>query len=277
MVARGVLLALLAPAVSVTAQFQSRGNIAALRVSATGGTGLSPVYIDEMTPSGNVVGTITLPTTANAAAGQRACLLPPVGANAVSSEHLTLSQNEQVLMLPCFSGVPVGTVYGTSLGPTGGKTIARVFGDASLDLNFSMALDTQDTMLRALASPTGYSQFWCASSGGLKYFATGNPAVAPVSQTATSSNNIRSITLGASVPTNVILGVLGPMNGNVGGMLGLSWGLTTASSTSTASSNLLKGAGIAGPLGLTLSTTPRRCGSTAALHGSPRRQAAAAC
>ena len=101
-------------------QFQNRGNIAALRVSAISnfGSGLAPTFIDEISPSGVVQGTLDLPIAATGA--QRACLLPPIGGS--SSEIMSLSQNGQFLMLPCFSGPTPGTVYGAGLGPTNGKT-----------------------------------------------------------------------------------------------------------------------------------------------------------
>ena len=104
------------------------------------------------------------------------------------------------------------------------------------------AIDTADCMLRAVASPTGLSAFWSATTAGLKYFATTSPT-SLVLQTANTVNNIRSLALQG----NSLFGVLGPMISSAGGLMGLNWGLSLAANSGVSGpAFLLRGAGALG-------------------------------
>jgi hypothetical protein len=98
---------------------RTNGNVVAMRVA--GAAGLSPVVLEEITPAGVVVNTVTLPTLMAGAFGQLGCLLPPVGVFSVSSsiESFGISRNERVLLLPCYNASAVGEVYSGNQGEYG--------------------------------------------------------------------------------------------------------------------------------------------------------------
>lgn len=224
-----------------------------MRVAA--GTGLRPVTLDEIDPAaGSVVGSVALPTAAATdGSGGLACLLPPIGATP-SVETLSLSFDENVLLLPCFGGAAPGDDFTLSYGPTTGKVCARVTGDGTANTALNFAPDASASYLRACASVDGQTRFWTATNAGVRYWPTSAsvPTANGILYTATSSTNVRALAIvGANTAAHwnftggTLFGLLGTTStsSNPGGLLGLNVGLTQATSTAGASTLVLPSLG----------------------------------
>jgi hypothetical protein len=228
---------------------------AVVAVRVAGGTGLRPVTLDEIDPSsGTVVSAVALPTAAATdGSGGLACLLPPIGATA-SVETLSLSFDENVLLLPCFGGAAPGDDFTLSLGPTTGKVCARITGDSAANTALNFAPDTSASYLRACASVDGQTRFWTATNAGVRYWPTSAavPSANGILYTATSSSNVRALAItGANTAANwnftggTLFGLLGATTStaNPGGVLGLNYGLTATAATPGASTLILPSLG----------------------------------
>ena len=120
------------------------GDIAVERIGSTTsgalGSAAAPVFVDEYTPSGTLVQSIALPTTAS---GSQLRLTD--SGSAASDGYLNLSADGKYLTLPGYSAA-VGTASVASTLTTGGSAVVRVVGEIDSQGN----IDTS-------TSTTGYS------------------------------------------------------------------------------------------------------------------------
>jgi hypothetical protein len=146
----------------------------------------APVFLDEYSPSGDLLASVELPTTA---AGPNN---PLVASGSASSEGgLTLSANGEYLVATGYDAAVGTSGLSSSAAATIPRTIATV--DASGDVNSSTALtDFADgNNPRSAASQDG-SEFWVAgAAGGVRYATLG--ATTSTSLVSSTDKNQRQV------------------------------------------------------------------------------------
>ncbi len=192
-------LAVLLAALSVlsaplaTAQNFVAGNVVVYRVG-DGTTGLintgNPVFLDEYTPTGTLVRSVPLPTTASGP--QRQCI---ASGTATSEGFITRSADGQFLIATC---------YGRDLGGSGSipgtpsidvpRVIARIAVDASVDTSTALSDAHGGNNVRSAASLDGNAFWSVGGSSGVRYSTLGATTSSQVSATGTGAlTNIRQI------------------------------------------------------------------------------------
>jgi hypothetical protein len=194
----------------------TQGNLVIYRVgdevSTLANTG-NPVFLDEYSPTGTLVQSVSLPTTVNGSNYQL------VASGTASSEgFLTLSVDEQYLLL---TGYGANIPYASSLSATTATTVPRVVGvvNYSSNINTSTALTdfSSGNNPRAGCSTNGTDLWVCGGAGGARYTTISSTTSTQLSTTPTNlrglnifdnqlyttsgSGSIRLATVGTGLPT----------------------------------------------------------------------------
>jgi hypothetical protein len=172
---------------SPTAAF-TPGNIVVYRVGngmdSLTNTGNS-VFLDEYTPTGTLVQSIPMPTTAS---GANFPLI--AGGTATTEGGLTRSADGRFLLVP---GYGTTTGGGTSLGTTTSAAVPRVVGrvDAAGNVNTSTALNDAFSAgtPRGVSSTNGTDIWLTGSNEGVRYTTFGATTSTVISNTVTNLRN----------------------------------------------------------------------------------------
>lgn len=212
-VAALVLAAPLAAAQDFTA-----GNLVVYRVGSGAPATLvntgNPVFLDEYSPTGTLVRSVALPTTA--ADAQRQCI---ASGTASSEGMLTRSSDGQFLIATCYARDPGGS--GSISGTTSvavPRVVARVGVDASVDTSTALTDMASGNNIRSGAAVDG-NGFWVSGgTGGVRYATLGATTSTSISTTianlrnlaifdgqlyvSTGSGTTRMATVGTGTPTS---------------------------------------------------------------------------
>lgn len=177
-----VLFASLSLPLTGQAQF-TPGNLAVLRVG-DGTTSLNsaaaPVFIDEYTPAGNLVGTTPLP-----ASGTDNKLTN--SGTSTSEGMLTLSANGQYLLTTGYNA-EVGTAGVTSsTSASTPRTVARISRTKTIDISTALTNAFSGGNIRSAASLDGSSFLLAGSNGGVRYATLGATTSSLTSTTVAST------------------------------------------------------------------------------------------
>ena len=163
------------------------GNLVVVRVA--NGVGLlnnqsTPVYLDEYTPGGTLVQTISLPTNTS---GTNLALT--LTGNGVNEGYLELSGNGQFLTLGGYNIAPGTATPSTAAASATPRTIGLIkLSNGSVDTTTAINSGTSGN-IRSAATLDGTS-FWASSSGAsVGYFTYGAPTAA--TQLSAAPSNIR--------------------------------------------------------------------------------------
>ncbi len=188
-----VLLALPSLAAAGTASFTA-GSFVALRsgdgVATLVNTG-NAVFLDEISPSGTLLRSLPLPTTASGA--QRQCIL---SGTATSEGMLTRSGDGSKLLLGC---------YGRDLGGTGSlasttaaavnRVVAVIGVNGAIDTSTALADAHSGNNIRSVASQDGSSFYTAGGNEGVRLSLLGASSSSVVSSTTPTGNltNLRNL------------------------------------------------------------------------------------
>ena len=167
----------------------SAGDVVVYRVG-DGSTSLSgsgaPVYLDEYSPTGSLLESVALPTTAS---GANKALV--AGGSAASEGGLTLSADSRYLVATGYDAAVGTSGLSSSAAASVPRTIARV--DASGDVDTSTALtDFADGNNPRSAVSSDGSGFWVGgAAGGVRYAPLG--ASTSTSLVSSSYKNVRQL------------------------------------------------------------------------------------
>jgi hypothetical protein len=150
------------------------GDLVVLRIGD--GTGAltnasMPVFLDEYTTAGSLVGTIAMPTSAGGSN------LPLTNSGTATSEgHLNLSSDGQYLVSAGYGAVPGTGSIAASLSTTVPRVIARVDLLGNVDTSTALTDAFSGNNFRSAASDNG-NEFWMAGTGsvgtaGIRYVAS---------------------------------------------------------------------------------------------------------
>lgn len=186
-----LLLCLSIAALSSQAQF-TPGNIVLYRVgdgSASLVTTGNPIFLDELTPNGNYVQTIALPTTAS---GSNNAIF--AAGTAATEGQITLSADGRYIIATGYT-----STSSSSLPDTASSTVNRVVAtiDVNGNINSSTALTdwANASNPRAAASDDG-THFWLVGgAGGIRYATLGATTSNQLNATTGSPQNIRQIAI----------------------------------------------------------------------------------
>jgi hypothetical protein len=164
------------------------GNLVVLRIgdgAATLTNASAPTFLDEYTPAGVLVNSITL----NNAAGT-ANKLTNTG-NSTSEGILTLSADGRYLLAAGYnSEVGVASISGTTAAAVA-RTVARIDANRTVDISTALTNAYSGGNIRGAASTDGGSFFLSGSSGGVRYATLGAATSSSISTTIASTRAVR--------------------------------------------------------------------------------------
>jgi predicted extracellular nuclease len=185
-----LLFAFCASSVAISAPFTA-GNLAVYRVG-TGSAALTSagtaVFIDEFTPTGTLVQSIAMPTTASGAQKQL------VGGGVSSAEgFISRSADGQCLWVPGYAAA-VGTtaVAGTTAAGTP-RTVGRIASDGTVDTSTSLSDFFNAGSIRSAAGASCDAAWVSGSVSGLGYVTFGASTVN--SSVSTTVTNLRQVSV----------------------------------------------------------------------------------
>jgi len=163
-------LTLLTLASTAVAQFQP-GNLVVLRV----GDGINPLssasqamFLDEYTPTGSLVGSVALPTSASGSNLPIAC-----SGSATSEANLQLSGNGQFLVCAGYAAAPgVASIASSAAGVTP-RVVARVGLDGSVDTSTSINNAFSGNNVRSATTDNGVDFFVAGANSGIQHAVLG--------------------------------------------------------------------------------------------------------
>ena len=164
---------------ALAAPFSSPNNIVVLR-AGTASTG-SQGFLDEYTPAGAFVQTITLPTTVATApaTGSGTSIVFGAGSGTSSLIHETsLSGDGAFVVIPGYAACGVGAVDATT-GANNHRVIATVDYNGNYTLANSNPTWASGASVRGCASD-GFNNFWGDWTAGVSYLGNNNPYAAQV-------------------------------------------------------------------------------------------------
>jgi predicted extracellular nuclease len=166
------------------------GDLVIYRVG-TGAAGLTnaatAVFLDEFTPTGTLVQSLALPTTAS---GTSHRLL--ASGTATSEGLLTLSADTHDLMLTGYdAALGTASIAGTS-SSTVPRTVGRVAADGTIDTTTALTDFATGNNPRSAASSNGTDLWVGGAAGGVRYTTLGSSTSTQLSTTVT---NIRQVNL----------------------------------------------------------------------------------
>ncbi len=194
------------------------GNLVVYRVG-DGSAALTPggtaIFLDEYTPSGTLVQTITLPTSALGAQRQITA-----SGTATSEGLITRSADGQYLVFAGYDA-PLGTANITSSGSaTFNRVIARVAANGSVDTSTALADASSGSNPRAVVSTDGNAMWITGGAGGIRATTLGATTSTQVSASVTNlraahifggqlyassgSGTFRVTTVGAGLPVSTV-------------------------------------------------------------------------
>src|SRR5262245_33712502 len=169
------------------------GNIVIYRVGSGSGSLINtgnPVFLDEYTPTGTLVQSIALPTTASGANS------PLIASGTATSEGLlTRSADGHFLLL---TGYGTTTGGGSSLANTTSASVPRVIGrvdaNGTIDTTTALTDGADGNNPRGAASRNGTDFWFTGGTGGVRYVAYDGDAATDTSlQLSTTVTNLRAV------------------------------------------------------------------------------------
>ncbi len=170
------------------------GNLVIYRVGTAGGPAMpntgNAVFLDEVTPTGTVVQTIAMPTTASGSN-------KPLVAQGRQSEegHLTLSQDGRYLMLTGYATtLPASGALQSTTSATVPRVVGRVGFDGSIDTSTALTDYGSGSSPKSVYSTDG-TDFWVsadsAGTGGIRYATIGNTTSTLVTANTVDGKELR--------------------------------------------------------------------------------------
>lgn len=187
-----LLAAMAAPMLAAAAPFQPN-NIVVARVgdgSAALTTAATAVFLDEYTPTGQLVQSVALPTSVTDNNF-------PLTANgtALAELSLTRSADGHYLVLAGYGVAPGSAGVSTSAATSVARVIALIGADGSIDTSTSPGPDAFDgASIRAAATADGSSFYSVGGNSGVRYQVLGSGTSTEV---AASPTSVRTIGVGA--------------------------------------------------------------------------------
>ena len=188
------LVALLALAARAQALTLTPGDVVVYRVGNGGSlsSAAAPVFLDEYTPGGTLLGSIAMPTTpvtppANGANGAL------VASGSAGSEGLlTLSPDGATLALTGYDATVGTTKIASTASSSVPRTVGLVNANGGVDTTTLVTNVANDNNIRS-AVTDGNNNLWIGdASNGLSYVADGGSAAATLSGSK-SNNNLRGV------------------------------------------------------------------------------------
>lgn len=181
---------ILVPAGLFAAPF-TPGNVVVYRIGSGTGTLLTtgaPVFADEYSPTGSLVQSIALPTTASG--GQKQLI---AGGTSTSEGLLSRSANGQYLALPGYaSDIPAAAALSGTAGTAVPRTLGRVDAAGGIDTSFALPDFSSSNNPRSAVTSNGLDWWAAGGAGGLRYAAFGAASSTQLSSTVT---NLRSLAI----------------------------------------------------------------------------------
>lgn len=177
------------PVLAQAAPFTA-GNIVVARVgdgSAPLSTAATEVFLDEYTPSGTLVQSISLPTSVN---GTNRILT--ASGSAPSELGMTSSADGRYLVLTGYSAAPGTSAVASSSSTDIARVIGLIAADGSFDTSTSPGNAFSATNIRAAATADGTSFYSVGGNSGVQYQVLGS---AMATRLNTTPVNIRSINI----------------------------------------------------------------------------------
>jgi hypothetical protein len=162
---------LLLPALALAAPFRP-GNIVVARVgdgSVVLSTSAAAVFLDEYSPGGTLVQTISLPTSVR---GNNRILT--AAGNATSELSLTRSADGHYLVLTGYGASPGTQGVASTLATDVARVIGRIAADGTFDTSTSVGDVFSGTNIRAAATADGTSFYSVGGNSGVCYQAFGS-------------------------------------------------------------------------------------------------------
>lgn len=169
----------LAASTALAAPFSSPQNVVVLR-AGTAPTG-SQGFLDEYTPAGVLVQTITLPTTTATTPPTGSGTSIVFGQTTALIHETSLSDDGAFVVIPGYAACGAGTVESTTTAANNHRVIATVdyLGNYTL-ANSDAHWASATSGVRGCASD-GFGNFWGDWTGGVSYLGNNNPYAAQVS------------------------------------------------------------------------------------------------
>jgi hypothetical protein len=154
-------------------------------VGALSNTG-NPIFVDEYTTDGVLVGSVPMPTTTNGANR------PLVSSGTATSEgFITRSTNGKYVLVTGYgSAIPAASSLPASAAATTPRVIGRIDALGNVDTTTALIDAADGSNPRSVASPDGVNLWFAGAAGGLRFTTLGATTTTQLSTTVT---NLRQV------------------------------------------------------------------------------------